>query len=255
MATDIVMHDYDDLAFGQLTHDTQLGKQLVPKGYVNVSAMCKVAGKKISHWMLLEPSKAYLEAFSLDAGNSGIQMLIKIGGKPNGDASLQGTWAHPDVAIEIARWINPRFAVWANRTLRLVIGNQFTPQTADAAIAQSQLKEHYSRTLDGPDPWERLFEQKACQQMYALGGPNFFWDFCYHWLTPVERCEIELKNPVVNGRRHDRIHQFFSQETKKRLQPYLAQLLAIVFTAKGDREVFLAGYRNYFMGIDEPDLF
>lgn len=42
MATDIVMHDYDSFQFGQLAEDTQLGKKLVPKGYVNLTATDKL---------------------------------------------------------------------------------------------------------------------------------------------------------------------------------------------------------------------
>lgn len=124
-------------------------------------------------------------------------------------------------------------------------------QYTAAPIAHEQV----SRILDRPDPWKKLFDREFCQQVYALGGPNFYWDFCYHWLTPIERCEIELKNPVVNGRRHDRIHQFFSEATKKRLKPYLLELAAIVHTADGDRQAFLNGYRRHFNGIGQPTLF
>jgi hypothetical protein len=46
MATDIVMHNYDNFDFGQLAENTRLGKNLVPRGYVNLTAMCKGHGKK-----------------------------------------------------------------------------------------------------------------------------------------------------------------------------------------------------------------
>ena len=251
---EIVMHDYQDFKFGQLAIDTQLGKQLVPKGYVNVTAMCKGHGKKFTNYMRTEAAREYLKELSLDARIPAPRLAITVSGSPGGNSSLQGVWVHPEVAVDVAAWISPKFKVWANRTLRLVIANQFSPQTADAAIAQSQLKQEYSHVLDRPDPWKKLFDQEFCKQIYALGGPGFYWEFCYHWLTPTERCEIELKNPVLNGRRHDRIHQFFSEETKLRLKPYLAELAAVVATANGDKKAFWTGYRKHFKGINQLDI-
>lgn len=249
---EILMHDYENFKFGQLAIDTQLGKQIVPKGYVNLTAMCQGNGKLLGGWLRLKTSKRYVKAL---AGSMQISIdSLLIVNESIGSNDQRGTWGHPDIAVDVARWISPEFQVWANRTLRLVIANQFTPQTADAAIAQSQLKQEYSHVLDRPDPWKKLFDQEFCKQIYALGGPGFYWEFCYHWLTPTERCEIELKNPVLNGRRHDRIHQFFSEETKQRLRPYLAELAAVVATANGDKKAFWTGYRKHFKGITQLDI-
>jgi KilA-N domain len=235
---DILNHDFNLIGIGQLTEDTQFGKKLVPKGYVNLTAMCQAEGKQLKHWKEIDRTKAYLKALSLDAGITTSRLLVRLSGAPNGNAALQGTWGHPEVAIDLATWISPKFQVWANRTLRLVVAGEFTPNTANAAIAQSQLKQEYSNILDRPDPWKKLFEPEFCREVYKLGGPHFFWDFCYPWLTPIERCEIELLNPVVNGQRKQRIHQFFRDETKQRLAPYLAELAAIVATADGDKQAF-----------------
>jgi hypothetical protein len=134
MANDIVMHDYDSFNFGQLAIDTQLGKQLVPKGYVNLTAMCQGAGKKLSHWNQTKRSKAFVLALSRSTGIPA-DLLIVVN-ESEGSNDERGTWGHPSIAISIAGWISPEFDVWASEVLRLVISNQFTPQTANAAIAQ-----------------------------------------------------------------------------------------------------------------------
>lgn len=61
---EILMHDYENFKFGQLAIDTQLGKSLVPKGYVNLTAMCQGNGKLLSGWLRLKTSKRYLKALA-----------------------------------------------------------------------------------------------------------------------------------------------------------------------------------------------
>ena len=64
-----------------------------------------------------------------------------IGNESEGTNEQRGTWVHPEIAISIATWISPEFEVWANRSLRAIIKGDFTPLTADAAIAQQKLQE------------------------------------------------------------------------------------------------------------------
>ena len=235
---DIVMHNWNKHQVRQRAVD----------GFVSLTDMCKAEGRVVGKYLELPSTKAYISALAEDLGKLSDNLVVSKEGRGG------GTYAHPEIAIDCAQWISVPFRIWANRTLRLIIANQFAPQTADAAIAQSQLKQEYSHVLDRPDPWKKLFDQEFCKQIYALGGPGFYWEFCYHWLTPTERCEIELKNPVLNGRRHDRIHQFFSEETKLRLKPYLAELAAVVATANGDKKAFWTGYRKHFKGINQLDI-
>jgi KilA-N domain len=267
MNNSISMHEYQHGAIAQAKHDTKLGNKIVPKGYVNATAMCRVNKKKLNDWTRLKRSKAYLKALSLSLGipvssnlcteqDTGIpvsQLIIFV--ENDGNPAVQGTWVHPDVAISIATWISPEFEVWANRTLRLVVGGEFAAKTADAAIAQQQLKETYDRVLDFATVWEKLYEPDFCRQVYGWFGPQFYWMFCYSFLTPVERCKIEQLNPAINGERLYRIHQFLEPETRKRLEPYIWQLIPIVSLAKGDKDKFLAGYREHFQGTTQLELF
>lgn len=247
------MHDYSDFAFPQAQTETKLGKRTVPTGYVNATAMCKGAGKKLNDWSRLKRSKAYLEALSSETGIPVSQLIITI--DIDGQSGLQGSWAHPEVAISIAAWISPKFEVWANRTLRLVVAGDFTPKTADAAIAQSQLKQRYDRILNQPDPWKKMYEPEFCTQVYAWYGPQFYWTFCYCFLTPTERCKIDELNPPINGVRKHKIHQYLPAEIKQKLTPYVDKLVAIIDTADGDKATFIKGYRKHFNGTAQLELF
>lgn len=253
MAKDIVIHDYDNFQFGQLAHDTQLGKQLVPKSYVNLTAMCQGTGKLLGGWLRLKTSKRYVKAL---AGSMQISIdSLLIVNESIGSNDQRGTWGHPDIAVDVARWISPEFQVWANRTLRLVIVGDFAPKTTNAAIAQLQLKQHHDRILNQPEPWERMYTPEFCTQVYAWYGPQFYWTFCYCFLSPVERCKIDQLNPPTNGNRKHRIHQFLPPDIKEKLTPYLNELLAIICMAKGDKQAFIVGYGKHFGNADQLEMF
>jgi hypothetical protein len=82
-------------------------------GYANATAMCQANGKRWNDYQRLDRTQEYLRALEAVTGNpaTGAQApLIEMtqGGPPH----LQGTWIHPRIAVDLARWLNPAFAVW-----------------------------------------------------------------------------------------------------------------------------------------------
>jgi hypothetical protein len=82
--------------------------QRVKDGYVNATAMCRVAGKLFADYNRLATTKAFLDALSSDMGIPISELVQSIKG---GNPELQGTWVHPQVAIHLAQWLSPKFAV------------------------------------------------------------------------------------------------------------------------------------------------
>jgi hypothetical protein len=81
-------------------------------GYINATAMAKAAGRHLPHYMANARSNEYLQELSAvvgipTTGPCGLVRTIQ-GGRPD----LQGTWVHPRLAVDIARWASPAFAVW-----------------------------------------------------------------------------------------------------------------------------------------------
>lgn len=90
-------------------------------GFVSATAMCKAGGKLFADYARLARTQEYMAALvnvvgekpcgAAVAGNpitaSGLIHTVQ-GGIP----ALQGTWIHPRLAIDLARWISPAFAVW-----------------------------------------------------------------------------------------------------------------------------------------------
>ena len=104
--TAIVTHNYNGYAISQ---DND--------GYTCLTDMAKAAGKLVADYLKTDSTQAYLQGLSDDM-NIPISSLIRI---VQGKGKKQGTWAHPEVAIDFAQWCNVSFRIWANRTLRGVI--------------------------------------------------------------------------------------------------------------------------------------
>jgi hypothetical protein len=101
------------------------------------------------------------------------------------------------------------------------------------------------RILDQPTPWEQLYEAEFCDRVFKWFGAQFYWEFAYCFLTPIEVCRLNELNPPNKGDRKHRIHQYLEPDTRKRLEPHVLQLIAIC-NASEDKEQFLNGYRRHF---------
>lgn len=75
-------------------------------GYVNATAMCRANGKEWSKYRESDRCQTYLDAL---AETSEIRMFDLIESRQGQGG---GTWVHPQVAVDLARWISAPFAVW-----------------------------------------------------------------------------------------------------------------------------------------------
>ncbi len=78
-------------------------------GYINATLLCQHAGKVFGNYHQNAQTKFFLEELSADIGIpiSGLVQVIKGGN----DKTSQGTWVHPQVAINLGQWLSPAFAV------------------------------------------------------------------------------------------------------------------------------------------------
>lgn len=78
-------------------------------GFANATAMCQANGKLWGHYHRLDTTAAYIKALGDSLGIPSDQLVISTKGGPS---HLQGTWIHPRLAVDLARWLSPEFAVW-----------------------------------------------------------------------------------------------------------------------------------------------
>ena len=108
------MTDNAQMKLPLIPHKIEQGvvQQRAVDGYIDATAMCKNAGKSFADYGRLGSTKAFIAVLSSEMGIP-ISELIQVikGGIPE----LQGTWIHPHVAINLAQWLSPKFAVLVSK--------------------------------------------------------------------------------------------------------------------------------------------
>jgi hypothetical protein len=117
-------------------------------GFVNATAMCRAGGKRWTLYSANDRTRQYICALAGSLGlqipcaaaevgfpTSGIPGLIQVikGGRPD----LQGTWIHPRLAVDLARWISPSFAVWMDGWFLEALG-VLSPLPTPAPVVRSK---------------------------------------------------------------------------------------------------------------------
>src|SRR3954451_3751956 len=77
-------------------------------GYINATAMCKAAERQFNDYSRLSSTKPFLDELAAETGIPVSELVQSFRG---GTPTLQGTWVHPQVAIHLAQWLSPKFAV------------------------------------------------------------------------------------------------------------------------------------------------
>ena len=139
-------------------------------GYWNLTAMCKLYGKKVNDFLRLNSTQAFLDEFNYDVSHSesgispseqkneqampssdlnphrgNMSWLKPLGVEINpidivkgGSPQQQGTWGHFELAIKLAAWLNPRFEVWVYRTIaKLMVEGQVKLSQELASLRQA----------------------------------------------------------------------------------------------------------------------
>ena len=78
-------------------------------GYINATILCQQTGKRFNDYYRLGQTQDYLNELRLETGIPVSNLVQIIRGR--GDKLQQGTWVHPQVAINLGQWLSPRFAV------------------------------------------------------------------------------------------------------------------------------------------------
>ncbi|WP_298909946.1 KilA-N domain-containing protein [uncultured Nostoc sp.] len=113
----MLTHSWRDSEIQQMPQDGQIGKYTIPKGYVNATQMCAANGKLWGHYKEIKSTKAYWLELSNDIVIPISSLIVEVSGR----GSTQGTWVHPEIAIDLAQWVSIPFRLWANRTLMRVM--------------------------------------------------------------------------------------------------------------------------------------
>ena len=130
----IVNHEVNGLQIGQRHID----------GYINATQMCAAYDREWRYYWRLPSTQAYAKALAKDFG---IELIVNNPTCKNhtsalvltfrGGNSQQGTWVHPELAVDLAAWISVEFRILVNRWVRewMTTGqNPINPQPTSTEI-------------------------------------------------------------------------------------------------------------------------
>lgn len=137
-------------------------------GFVNATAMCKANGKEWSKYRESDRCQQYLDAL---AETSEIRMFDLIESR---QGNRGGTFVHPQLAVDLARWISAPFAVWMDGWF------------LEEVERVSQVRDTQIPELPAP----------ADQVKAAAEGLVFIWDALETRGLADDRDRIELKRDL-----------------------------------------------------------
>lgn len=107
----------------------------------------KAGSKKFNNWYQLDHTKELINELITETGYPASAIVdINKGGN---DKTTQGSWIHPDLAIQLSMWISPQFAIKVSRWVREIAitgKTQFVPKSNDELIKlQLKLQENQDK--------------------------------------------------------------------------------------------------------------
>ncbi len=118
-------------------------------GYLNATMIAKHYGKRVQNYLKSERTQDYICALNehlSEAPKRASQNALVIVKKGNSHEFEQGTWLHPKLAIDFARWLNPRFAVWCDMQIEQMLTGSM--QSLAAQITETTITlQHFDSNL------------------------------------------------------------------------------------------------------------
>jgi hypothetical protein len=131
--------------------------------YINATQLCQAGGKQFAHWYSLDSTKKLINEAESDIGIP-ISQLIDIK-KGNSNEFQQGSWIHPDLAIQLAQWISPQFALQVSKWIRTL----FTTGNVSIDI---QLLEDKNKEIKMKDNKIKLLEDLCIKKQQRKEYPE-----------------------------------------------------------------------------------
>lgn len=125
--------------------------------YLNATAIAKQFGKVVKDYLKTERTQEYIialsEAVKMASQSDGKKILsqndLVIIKKGNSKNFEQGTWLHPKLAIDFARWLNPKFAVWCDMQIEKILkGGVAEPSDKETNYNNQELYQICSGSLN-----------------------------------------------------------------------------------------------------------
>lgn len=104
-------------------HGTQVMFQ--DNAYLNATAIAKRFDKLPKDYLKTEQTKEYIKALKNRLNSTRTKILVKENQlvRVQNGGNNRGTWLHPKLAIDFARWLSAEFAVWCDEQIENILNN------------------------------------------------------------------------------------------------------------------------------------
>lgn len=184
-------------------------------GYVNATAMCQANGKRWENYHRCQRTQEYIAALSQHLGavmgnpTTGIEPQSSFGAAvalnratglvhtiQGGTPALQGTWIHPRLAVDLARWISPAFAVWMDGWFLESVTTPQQPLQQALLEPQAEGVAVFAQTKrQAADLWRKAIQLEINSALSHRFGPHLTEPRLHHcrWMPvdpPITRDEV-----------------------------------------------------------------
>ena len=114
-------------------------------GYLNATVVAAHFNRRVGNYLKSERTQEYIAALAEKlsvtpkrATEDNQIVIIKQGG------TEQGTWLHPKLAVDFARWLDPKFAVWCDEQIEQILSGSLKAQPKTTVDDRTGLRQAVS---------------------------------------------------------------------------------------------------------------
>jgi hypothetical protein len=96
--------------------------------YLNATQIAKHFNKRVQHYLDSDRTQEYIQELTKAAKqalNKNQLVIVKKGGK----VGESGTWLHPKLTIDFARWLSAKFAIWCDMQIEKILHSNVANDT------------------------------------------------------------------------------------------------------------------------------
>lgn len=113
-------------------------------GYINATAICEECDKNLDECIHLKVTSEFMKELSKEIGIPTSNLIQPFA---SNNSTINGIWVHPQVAINLAQWASPKFAVLVPQWVFLWLTEQ-APDTHKTVVKE----ENTGSKFDNYDP-------------------------------------------------------------------------------------------------------
>ena len=186
-----------------LQYNDQFQVNFTNDAFINATSIAKQFGKRPNDWLSLESTKEYIKClhaalFTEIALPENLvvkeNQLVKV--QNGGTVESKGTWLHPKLAVNFARWLDVRFAVWCDMQIDKLLkpvpnALRELPRTTITGMEAAQLK----KSIEAACKTNKKLYSELYRKLYGAYGIDSYLNLpagklnealLYLGLKPVE---------------------------------------------------------------------